>query len=168
MPSYPPLGKYPDLPKIVLLLGLGFCAFALRMAAAPPTLPQAVAEAHSIFIENETVYPELQYEAVLELNKWGHFQLTDRPRADLVMLLSSGTHVQAVPDGQGPRTVGLNAFVEESVPPGHTRIALIDPKTGTTLWSDLRRTVGGKVKGGHLLDGLREAYDQYQKSRSKK
>jgi hypothetical protein len=162
------MGANRSLGKMSLLLGLGFCAIALRMAAAPATLPQAVAEAHDIFIENETVHPELQYMAVLELNKWGHFEITDRKSADLVMLLSSGTHVQAVPDGQGPRTVGLNAFVEESIPPGHTRIALIDAKSGTTLWSDLRRTDGAKVKGGHLLDGLREAYEQYQKSRSKK
>ena len=152
--------------QISLWLGLVFCALALRMAATPTALPQAVADAHYIYIENQTTYPELQYTAVLEVNKWGHFELTDRPRADLVMLLSSGTHVQAVPDGQGPRTYGLNAFVEESIPAGHTRIALIDPKTGTTLWSDLRRTEAGKVKGGHLLDSLREAYEQYQKSKN--
>ena len=42
---------------------------------------------------------------------------------------------------------------------GHTRIALVDPKSGTTLWSDLHKTEGGKVKNGHLLDGLREAFD---------
>jgi hypothetical protein len=155
------------LGKMSLLIGLGFCAIALR-AAAPAALPQAVADARSIFIDNETVYPELQYMTVLELNKWGHFEITDRKSADLVMLLSSGTHVQAVPDGQGLRTVGLQAFVEESIPPGHTRIALLDPKSGRALWSDLRRTDGAKVKGGHLLDGLRDAYDQYQKNRNKK
>ena len=152
--------------QLSLPLGLLLCAIALRMAAAPTALPQSVADAHYIYIENQTTYPELQYTAVLELNKWGHFELTDRPRAELVMLLSSGTHVQAVPDGQGPRTSGLNAFVEESIPAGHTRIALINPKSGTTLWSDLKRTEGGKVKGGHLLDSLREAYEQYQKGKS--
>ena len=75
------------------------------------------------------------------------------------MVLSSGTHVRAVPDCQFPRPTGLNAFAEDAVPPGHTRIALVDPKSGTTLWSDLHKTEGGKVKNGHLLDGLREAFD---------
>lgn len=157
-----------SLRPMSLLLAMAFCVLVLRVAAAPTALPQAVADAHYIYIENQTSYPELQYAAVLELNKWGHFELTDRPRAELVMLLSSGTHVQAVPDGQGPRTFGLNAFVEESIPAGHTRIALIDPKSGNTLWSDLRRTEAGKVKGGHLLDSLREAYEQYQKERKRK
>ena len=83
-------------------------------------------------------------------------------------LESRSSQPYLVPDGQGPRTYGLNAFVEESIPPGHTRIALINPKTGTTLWSDLRRTEGGKVKGGHLLDSLREAYEQYQKNKNHK
>ena len=72
------------------------------------------------------------------------------------------------PTEQFPRTTGLNAFTEESVPAGHTKIALVDPKTGATLWSDLHKTEGGKVKSGHLLDGLRQAFDEYEKARNKR
>ena len=155
--------------KVILLLVIFLCVCALGMTAQPPALPEAVTSAHTVFLVNETGFPEMQYTAVLELNKWGHFEIAEsREKADLVLSLSSGTHVRALPDGQYPRPTGLNAFAEEAVPKGHTRVALLDPKTGATLWSDLRRTEGGKVKNGHLLDGLREAFDSYEKSKSRK
>ena len=138
-------------------------------AGAHPTLPQAVTSAHTVFLQNETGFSELEYTALLELNKWGRFEVVaTQEKADLVLVLSSGTHVHAIPDGQFPRTTGLNAFTEESVPQGHTKIALVDPKTGATLWSDLHKTEGGKVKNGHLLDGLRQAFEEYDKNRNKK
>src|SRR5208283_6201653 len=100
--------------KMLSLLGVVFCIMAGAVSGQPPALPPAVMNAHTVFIENETGFAELQYTAVLELSKWGHFQETDsREKADLVLMLSSGTHVRAIPDGQYPRTTGLNAFTEE-------------------------------------------------------
>ncbi len=142
------------------------CAVAMRMQAQPASMPTAVLNAHSVFVENETGFVELQYTAVLELSKWGHFQQAEsREKADLVLVLSSGTHVHAIPDGQYPRTTGLNAFSEEAVPKGHTRLALVDPKSGATLWSGFHKTEGGKVRTGHLLDELRQAYEETEKSK---
>jgi hypothetical protein len=155
--------------KVHLLFVILFCACALRMVAQPANLPEAVTNAHTVILVNQTGFAELQYTAVLELNKWGHFEIVEsREEADLVLSLTSGTHVRALPDGQYPRPTGLNAFTEDAVPKGHTRVALLDPKTGATLWSDLRKTEGGKVKNGHLLDGLREAFDTYEKSKNRK
>lgn len=155
--------------KVHLLFVILFCACALRMAAQPANLPEAVTNARTVILVNQTGFPELQYTAVLELNKWGHFEIVEsREKADLVLSLTSGTHVRALPDGQYPRPTGLNAFTEDAVPKGHTRVALLDPKTGATLWSDLRKTEGGKVKNGHLLDGLREAFDSYEKLKGRK
>jgi hypothetical protein len=152
----------------LLLLVLVFWVMTLP-AGARPTLPQAVTSAHSVFLQNDTGFPELEYTALLELNKWGRFDVvSSQDKADLALVLTGGTHVHAIPDGQFPRTTGLNAFTEESVPPGHTKIALLDPKTGATLWSDLHKTDGGKVKNGHLLDGLRQAFDEYEKNRNKR
>jgi len=151
--------------RLIWLLAM----FAGNAAAGGPELPDQVITAHTVFLVNQTGHPELLYSAVLEMNKWGRFELVDsKEKAELVMVLSSGSQVRAVPDGQQPRTVGLNAFVEESVPKGQTKIALVDPKTGDTLWKDYQKTDGGKVKGGHLLDGLRQAFERYDKSRSKK
>ena len=154
---------------VILLLGIFLCACALHATAQPPALPEAVTSAHTVFLVNDTGFPEMQYTLVLELTKWGHFEIAEsREKADLVLSLSTGTHVRALPDGEYPRPTGLNAFAEDDVPKGHTRVALLDPKTGATLWSDLRRTEGGKVKNGHLLDGLREAFDNYEKGKDRK
>ena len=146
---------------LLLLLLIPFEAWA-----GPKPLPEAVVRAHSVFLENETGLHELEYTTVLELSKWGRFELAEsREKADLIMRLDNGNRVRAVPDGQFPTGKGVNAFSDEPVPPGHTRIALLDPKTGALLWSDVHKTDGGKVKNGHILDGLREAFDSYDKSR---
>jgi hypothetical protein len=152
---------------MIFLLATAVGINAASVAGQPPALPQSVLSAHTVYVDNQTTFTELEYTAVLELNKWGHFQLADRDKADLVLVLSAGTHVHAIPDGQYPRTTGLNAFSEDSVPAGHTRVALLDPKTNTTLWSDIHKTEGGKVKNGHLLDELRQAYQDAEKARSK-
>jgi hypothetical protein len=72
---------------------------------------------------------------------------------------------RAIPEGQLPNGA-TNSFGERTeIPKGHTRIAFLDPKTRALLWSDTHKTEGGKVKSGHLLDGLRDAFDDYEKSR---
>jgi len=57
-----------------LLLVLVFWVMTLP-AGAHPTLPQAVTAAHSVFLQNQTGFPELEYTALLELNKWGRFDI---------------------------------------------------------------------------------------------
>ncbi len=147
------------------LLGMAVGLMALQAAAVPKALPDAVVRAHSVFLINETGFNELGYSTVFELNKWGRFDLADSPeKADLILRLDCGNHVRAVPDGQFPSSAGLGAGDSE-IPKGHTRISLVDPKTNTVLWSDTHKTDGAKVKNGGLLDGLRDAFDSYEKSR---
>ena len=149
---------------LVVVLGLA----ALQMSARPNALPEAVVSAHTIYLENETGFPELQYTAILELNKWGHFDYAEsREKSDLVLRLESASHVRVVPVGEYPGSSAKSDADASPIPPGHTRIVLLDPKTSTTLWSDIHRTEGGKVKNGHLLDGLRGAFDEYAKNRSR-
>jgi hypothetical protein len=98
----------------------------------------------SVFLENETGFHELQYTTVLELSKWGRFELAvSREKADLIRRLDNGNHVRVVPEGQFPSNKDVHAFTDEPV----------------------HKTDGGKVNNGHLLDGLREAFDSYAKSR---
>lgn len=150
--------------KFAALLFL--CLIPLEAWAGPKPLPDAVIHARFVFLENETGFHELEYTTVLELSKWGRFDLAEsREKADLILRLDNGNHVRVVPEGQFPSNKGVNAFSEEPVPPGYTRIALLDPKTGALLWSDVHKTDGGKVKNGHLLDGLREAFDSHDKSK---
>lgn len=153
--------------RLVSLTLVLFLTLLVRPAGAgPKSLPDAIIHAHTVFVENETGFNELQYALVLELSKWGRFELSDsREKADLVMRLDNGNHVRAVPDGQFP-SGPMNAFGETAeVPKGHTRIALLDPKNNAMLWSDTHRTDGGKVKSGHLLDGLRDAFESYERSK---
>jgi hypothetical protein len=149
-----------------LLLTLTLCLIALEIEAVPKALPDAVVHAHTIFLVNDTGFNELQYSTIFELNKWGRFDLVDSAeKADLILRLDSGNHVRAVPDGQFPSTTAAPAKDDSEIPRGHTRISLLDPKNSALLWSDTHKTEGGKVKNGHLLDGLREAFDAYEKSR---
>lgn len=158
--------RHSSAPHARFLLGLALCVIATQSGAVPKALPDAVAHAHTVFLENETGFNELQYSTIFELNKWGRFDLAEsREKADLVMRLDSGSHVHTVPEGQFPSTGGVRAVDDSEIPKGHTRISLLDPKTNAVLWSDTHKTEGGKVKNGHLLDGLREAFDNYEKSR---
>jgi hypothetical protein len=141
------------------------CLMALKVLAIPTPLPDAVVHARTVFLVNETGFNELQYSTIFELNKWGRFDLVDSPeKADLILRLDSGNHVRALPEGQFP-SVPTTTADDGGIPSGHTRIALLDPKTNALLWSDTHRTEGGKVKNGHLLDGLREAFHSYEKNR---
>lgn len=138
----------------------------LQAAATPKNLPDAVVRAHTMFIVNETGFNELEYHLIFEINKWGRFDLADRPeKADLILRLDNGNHVRALPDGQFPSDTSINSADTSEIPKGHTRISLLDPKTNTLLWSDTHTTAGGKVKNGHLLDGLRDAFDAHERSR---
>lgn len=148
-----------------MVLASCLCLLALLANAVPQALPAAVTHAHTVFLENETGFNELQYTVILELSKWGRFDLMDTPeKAELIMRLDNGNHVRVVPAGSFPATSG-SAYADSNIPKGYTRISLIDPKSNSVLWSDVHKTEGGKVKNGHLLDGLREAFTSYEKSR---
>lgn len=143
-----------------------FFFIVVQSAAAPKNLPDAVVRAHTVFIVNETGFNELEYSLIFEINKWGRFHLADSPeKADLLLRLDNGNHVRTLPDGQFPSENAFNSADTAEIPKGHTRISLLDPKNNTLLWSDTHKTEGGKVKNGHLLDGLRDAFDAYEKSR---
>lgn len=128
-------------------------------------LPEVVVRAHTVFIENETGFTELEYATVLELSKWGHFEMAEsREKADLILRLDTGSRVRAVPESEGVPSAD-RALAENPVPSGYTRIALLEPKTGQMLWSGKHKTEGAKVKSGHLLDELRDAFRDYEKGK---
>jgi len=151
-------------PGILLLIAV-LCATVLNAGEQPSVLPQAVVLAHTLYIQNETGFVELEYTTILELNKWGHFELAERrEKADLILRLDTGSRVRLAPEGEYVPAAN-SAPVENPVPPGYTRISLLRPKTGQTLWSGRHKTEGGKVKGGHLLDELREAFRDYERGK---
>ena len=134
------------------------------------SLPARVQNAKTIYVDNQTTSAELQNTAYTELSKWGRFQVVDTPqKADIVLRLSNGNYVKFVPGGESPAAYDPKAGkqdwmgADEAVPPGSTRISLVDPKSGNSLWSDIRKTDNPKA-ATHMLDGLRGALDQKEKN----
>ena len=134
-----------------------------------PSLPTSVLSAQTIYVDNQTTSAELQNTAYTELAKWGRFQVVDTPqKAEIVLRLSNGNYVKFVPGGENvpphdPKVQKQNWMgADEAVPPGSTRISVIDPKSGNSLWSDIRKTDNSKG-ATRMLDGLREAIDRKQK-----
>jgi len=142
-----------------------FFATGFPIAAKPSGLSEVVARAHTVYIENQTGFTELRYTTMLELSKWGRFELAESPeKADLILRLDNGSRVRAVPAGERVPTAN-SGFAESAVPSGYTRIALLEPKSGRMLWAGKHKTDGAKVKGGHLLDELRDAFRDYEKGK---
>jgi len=130
------------------------------------SLPSKVLAAATVFVDNQTTSAELLNTAYTELSKWGRLQIVDTAqKADIVLRLSNGNYVKFVPGGgntpMGDAKASKQNFAgaDEAVPPGSTRISVIDPKTGNSVWSDIRKTDNPKATT-HMLDGLRDAFDQ--------
>ena len=153
---------------IVLVIFLLSPAF-LRANEKRPSLPTSVLSARTVYVDNQTTSSELQNTAYTELSKWGRFQIVDAPqKAEIVLRLSNGNYVKLVPGQEkvAVRDAKLEkqnwVGADEVVPPGSTRISVIDAKSGNSLWSDIRKTDNPKA-ASHMLDGLRMAVDQRQK-----
>jgi hypothetical protein len=158
----------------VFFLALVFLSVELSQANEKRgAVPSKVLSAKTIYVDNQTTDAELQHDAYMGLNKWGRFEIVDSPqKADVVLRLSGSSIVKFVPGGDpsathNPKPVSeKSAAGEELAPPGCTRLTLIEPKSGTTLWSDLRKTSNAQEKS-RLLEGLHEAVDQQEKGHSK-
>lgn len=134
------------------------------------TVPSKVLSARTIYVDNQANDAELQHDAYMGLSKWGRYEIVDSPqKADVVLRLSGSSVVKFVPGGNpsatyNPKPASENsAETQELAPPGSTRITLIEPKSGTTLWSDVRKTSNAQEKS-RLLEGLHEAVDQQEKN----
>jgi len=136
-------------------------------------VPSKVLSAKTIFVDNQTNDAELQNDALVGLSRWGRFDVVDSPqKADIVLRLTGSSVVKFVPGGDASATYdpkpanGNAAGGEELAPPGCTRITVIEPKSGNTLWSDVRKTTNGQEKS-KILEGLHDAVDQQEKTRNK-
>jgi hypothetical protein len=161
-----------DLASALLVIATLLLSPALSWANEKrPSLPTSVLSARTVYVDNQTTSAELQNTAYTELSKWGRFQIVDAPqKADIVLRLSNGNYVKLVP-GNGnssandPQPTKQNWMgADEAVPPGSTRISVIDAKSGNSLWSDIRKIDNPKT-ATHILDGLREAIEQKEKGR---
>jgi len=150
---------------VVILLGLGIARANEKRGA----LPSKVLSAKTIFVDNQANDAELQHDAYMALSKWGRYEIVDSPqKADLVLRLSGSSVVKLVPGSDPsatptPKPVHESSSAEELAPPGCTRLKLMDPKTGTMLWSEVRKTSNAQEKS-KLVEGLHDAVDQQEKN----
>jgi hypothetical protein len=155
-------------------LALAFLSVARSQANEKQgAVPSRVLSAKTIYVDNQTADAELQHDAYMALGKWGRYEIVDvRQKADVVLRLSGSSAVKFVPGGDLSAAYNPNPLSEKSAageelaPPGCTRLTLIEPKSGTTLWSDVRKTSNAQEKS-KLLEGLHEAVDQQEKSHRK-
>jgi hypothetical protein len=136
-------------------------------------VPAKVLTAKTIYVDNQTNDAELQHDAYMGLSKWGRYEIVDSPqKADLVLRLSGSSVVKFVPGGDAtatytPKLVSENSAAgEELAPPGCTRLTLMEAKSGSALWSDVRKTSNSQEKS-KLLEGLHDAVDQQEKRHGK-
>jgi hypothetical protein len=129
-------------------------------------LPAMVFTGKTVFIENSTGDATLQHSVYMELARWGRFRLADgRDNADLVLAISGPSSVRTVPasestSGYPPQTRN-DRPAESAVPAGFTRISVVDPKTGKSLWFSQTKSDLSKSRTS-FLDGLRDAMDQQE------
>lgn len=133
-------------------------------------LPSKVLSAKTIYVENRTTDGTLQDITTLELAKWGHFQLAEtREKADIVLRLEGSNSVRLVSERESTSYGSMKASFasdREPVRAGFTRITLIETKSGAPLWSDERKMNGIQAKR-HVLEGLRDAFDEEDRKRLK-
>jgi hypothetical protein len=153
----------------VLLLGLEIAHANDKRGA----LPSKVLSARTIYIDNQTNDAEIQNDALVGLTKWGRFEIVDSAqKADVVLRFFGSSTVKFVPGGEAATTYNPKpvsdkpAAGEELAPPGYTRITMVEPKSGTILWSDVRKTSSPQEKS-RLLEGLHDAVDQQEKTHGK-
>jgi len=154
---------------MAMLAGLGLAQARDQRAA----VPSKVISARTIYVDNETNDAEIQQDTYLGITKWGRYEIAGSPqKADLVLRLTGSSVVKFVPGGDpaatyDPKAVSeTTAQGEELAPPGFTRLTVLDAKTGTTLWSDLRKTSNAQEKS-KLLEGLHDAVDRQEKMNHK-
>jgi hypothetical protein len=129
-------------------------------------LPAMVFTGKTVFIENSTGDATLQHSVYMELARWGRFRLAEsRDNADLVLAISGPSSVHTVPTSEPisgyPPQARHDAPAESAVPAGFTRISVVDPKTGKSLWFSQTKSDLSKSRTS-FLDGLRDAMDQQE------
>ncbi len=147
----------------VVIIGLCVLAVAAEKDAYAP-LPERVASAKTVFLDNETGTNKLGDAFYREVKKWNRWQVVaDRRKADLILVLSKDNSVVGVvSSGSATQTSTASATtygqtttvsgtsnasgVNVSVPikAQGWYLHVIDPTSGEKLWS-VNATMGGKL-----------------------
>jgi hypothetical protein len=147
----------------VLFVALTLLTSQSALAKNQHGIPDKVLSARTVYVDNQTTDAALQQQAVMGLSRWARYDIVDSAdKADIIIRLSGSYVVKYVPSEQAPATYDpkpAEGGGEELAPPGCTKVAVIEPKSGATLWSEIRKTNSVQEKS-HLIDGLHDAVDQ--------
>jgi hypothetical protein len=132
----------------ISLLGFVLCCVAVAQEKTYAPLPDKVIAAKTVFLVNDSgtaKFGDALYRQVKEWNRWQ--VVTDRGKADLVLVLSQQEAVAGVMSSASSTAVGQTASGTGVAVPITTQrwyLHVVDAKTGERLWT-ADATMGGKL-----------------------
>ena len=155
---------------LVVMLALTSVAWADKHAP----LPDAVLQAKTIYLENQSGYAYIADRAYDELMKWGRYKIvTSKKEADLILLFGSseyqgpstttGTVVMNDSYGNNKPTTGTVVSNTTSSQEGVTHITVLDAKSGESLWRDSRQWGAYRSATRGLVKDLRKRVEEQEK-----
>jgi hypothetical protein len=136
---------------------------ALACAADKAPLSPTLLAAKKAYLENRT-HASIGDKAYSNLKKWGRFELVSDPKdGDIIFIFSADETPGKLVSTSGQ---GLGSVRSTYVPnTGVTSMTVVDAKTQTTLYSDVRKWTGGwsrSVETGKLIDSLKKRIEKGQ------
>lgn len=144
-----------------LLLAFGFFVLPAHGRTKHAPLPAQIMQAKTVYIDNQSGFANLGDRAYDEVSKWGRFKIAASAKdADLVFLISAREYIsgyRTVTDGTAHGTVDDSGNVQlnsdstsrtQAQTSGITYLAVIDPKSGASLWANQKTWGGGFTWAG--------------------
>jgi hypothetical protein len=111
-------------------------------------LPEKVVNAKTVFYINDTTSSRFGDDLYQELRNWNRWQVvTDKKKADLILVLSQRDHIEGTIATATATTSGNTAYATGTSAPiksSSWHIFLIDPTNGQTVWIS-SHTLGGRL-----------------------
>lgn len=140
-------------------------------------LPDHLVQAKTVYIDNQSGFADIGDKCYDELRNWGRFQVVDSPqKADIVLLFSANRYISGYSSGSyqttsgsidGSGNVSTQTYSNGSshaIVRGTTYMTVIDPKDGSSLWSDTRPW-GFRSATRGLVKELRDRMERQERQR---
>ena len=160
---------------ILLVLASSTIAFGAKkeqIEYAP--LPAKILAARTVYIQNDTNYPEIADKAYTQLKHWGRYQVVDsKDKADLVLVFTVAySHTQHEDsDYVSLYNSKTQAFTTGIVPGGtrtvtwaYTQMRVVDPTTSDVMWADERLWPRKNSATDEVMEDLRQRVDEQEKA----
>lgn len=139
-------------------------------------LPAAIIAAKTVYIQNESNFPDIADKAYTVLKRWGRYQVVDsKEKADLILVF---TIAHSTTQGNDPAFVSLynsktGAYTYGTVPGGTstltwswTQMRILDSKTGDVMWADQQIWLRKRSATEIIVQSFRTRVDEQDKQPS--